>query len=63
VLSLGDKPMGLKLGNNILILFQKDMCILCFILSFGKGGCTRVMRAGGTHVIPWVTSVNLDACK
>jgi hypothetical protein len=63
VLSLGAKPRGLKPGNNILILFQKDMCILCFILSVGKGGRTRVMRAGGTHAVPWVTSVNPDACE
>jgi hypothetical protein len=30
-------PRGLKPGNNILILFQKNMCILCFILSSWQG--------------------------
>jgi hypothetical protein len=63
VLSLGAKPRGLKPGNNILILFHKDMCILCFILSVGKRGCTRVMCAGGTHAVPWLTSVDPDACE
>jgi hypothetical protein len=31
---LSVEPRGLKPGNNILILSPKDMCILCFILSF-----------------------------
>jgi hypothetical protein len=63
VLSLGAKPRGLKPGNNILLLFQKDMCILCFILSFGKRGRTTLMRASGMHAVPWVTSVNPDTCE
>jgi hypothetical protein len=35
-MSLGAKPRGLKPGNNILILFQKDMCILFYPKSFWK---------------------------
>jgi hypothetical protein len=32
--SLGDKTKGSSLGNNILILFQKDMLIICFYTKF-----------------------------
>jgi hypothetical protein len=31
---LSIKPRGLSLGNNISILFQKDMCIICFYPEF-----------------------------
>ena len=54
---------GLNPGNNILILSQKRHVHFMFILSFGKGGRTRVMHAGGTHVVPWVTSVKPGACE
>jgi hypothetical protein len=30
---LSVEPRGLKPRNNILLLFQKNMCHLCFILS------------------------------
>jgi hypothetical protein len=44
-MSLGTKPRGLSLGNNILILFQKETCAFLFILSFGRGMCK------GMHVV------------
>jgi hypothetical protein len=46
VLSLG----GLSLGNNILLLFQKNMCIYIFYPKFLTK--RKVMRAGGTHAVP-----------
>jgi hypothetical protein len=54
---------GLSLGNNILILFQKETCAFLFILSFGKGKHAKGMHADGTHAVPRVTSVSPGACR
>jgi hypothetical protein len=51
---------GLSLGNNILILFQKEHVHFMFYFYpkfLARGGHARVMRAGGMHAVPWVTSV------
>jgi hypothetical protein len=62
-MSLEAKPRGLSLGNNILILFQKETCAFLFILSFGKGKWEKGMQADGTHAVPRVTSVSPGACR
>jgi hypothetical protein len=61
---LSVEPRGLGLGNNILLLFQKNMCILCFYPKFlARGKCAKGMHVDGTHAVPWVTSVNPGACE
>jgi hypothetical protein len=44
---LSAKPGGLSLGNNILILFQKETCAFLFILSSWQ----RRERAKGMHAV------------
>jgi hypothetical protein len=43
------KPRGLSLGNNILILFQKDICIICFTLSSFGMTCDFQNGEGNVH--------------
>jgi hypothetical protein len=62
-LSLGAKPRGLKPGNNILIFSQKTCAFMFYPKFLAKGEHAREKRAGGTHAVSWVTSVNPDACK
>ena len=68
MLSLEAKPRGLKPGNNILILFQK-LCVSYVFLSkvllegYVNFQVVGGMCAGGTHEVPWVTSVNPGACE
>jgi hypothetical protein len=39
---LSVETRGLGLGNNILLLFQKNMCILCFYPKFlARGKCAK----------------------
>jgi hypothetical protein len=66
VLSLGAKPRGLSLENNILLLFQRTCAfyVLFFYPKFlARGNCAKGMHADGMHAVPRVTSVNPGACK
>jgi hypothetical protein len=49
---------GLKPGNNILIIIPKMHVHLCFILSAGKGGRTRVSREKGSS-----SAIRLTDCQ
>jgi len=46
---LSVKPRGLSLGSNILRLFKKDMCIICFTLS--SFGMTCDFQMVGGHML------------
>jgi hypothetical protein len=61
-LSLG----GLSLGNNILLLFQKEHVHFMFYFYpkfLARGKHAKGMHVDGTHAVPRVTSVNPGACK
>jgi hypothetical protein len=60
-LGAGRWEKGLKRRNNILLLFQKNMCHLYFF--YPKFLTKGRMRAGGTHVVSRATSVNPGTCE
>jgi hypothetical protein len=60
---LSVEPRGLSLGIIFYYYPQKTCAFYVYPKFLARREHAREMRAGGTHAVSWVTSVNPDACE